>query len=118
MVARASTCQKCGEQIWLDGQHKCDGTGFDDAPQPRAKHQTITPPPSILTLKLRDDKQPIMLSDVKRLVVHKGDTIVLKSNEKLSPEALEYLKNQMKSIYPSHQTLILDEGVDIGVLGK
>jgi hypothetical protein len=127
MVTRASICQKCGMEIWLDGKHKCDRTGFDDGPQPREKHQTITPPPSRLPPEPEKElppdvvdkakkNKPILLSDVKRLVLKKGDTIVLKSNEKLSPGALEYLKNQMKSIYPSQQTLILDEGFDIGVL--
>ena len=101
MVARGSTCQKCGEEIWLDGKHKCDGTGFDDG-----------------------KPKPIMLSDVKRLVINDGDTMVLYIKDKLKPEQYKTLNDAFQLNFASLwkerniKTIILCNGMDIGVLAN
>ena len=64
--------------------------------------------------------KPIMLSDVKRLVVNDGDTIVFFCKGAVSPEQYEALKMQVDRLFKERniKALLLEQGMDIGVLGK
>lgn len=66
--------------------------------------------------------KPIMLEDVQRLVIKDGDIVVLKHARMLTDEACNRLKqivdSQLKPIYPNIKVLVLEEGMDIGVLTK
>ena len=64
--------------------------------------------------------KPIMLSDVKRLVVNDGDTIVFFCKGAVLPEQYEALKMQVDRLFKERniKALLLEQGMDIGVLGK
>jgi hypothetical protein len=64
--------------------------------------------------------KPIMLSDVKRIVLNDGDTVVLYAKEHITIEQYESLKETWGPILKEHnvKVVLLDNGMDIGVLGK
>ena len=115
MVAYASRCSKCGMEIWLDGQHKCDGMGFDDAPQPRPKHKTITPAP------LRNVIRKIPDIEVKKLCLQEGDIVVIISKEQLYQEHIVQLRDSMTEFLKqegiNNKVLVMDR-LELEVLRK
>jgi hypothetical protein len=64
--------------------------------------------------------EPIMLSDVKRLVVNDGVTIVLLYDGAITAEQYEALKESWNSLWKERnvKAFLLERGMDIGVLGK
>ena len=64
--------------------------------------------------------EPIMLSDVKRLVVNDGDTIVLFYDGSITAEQYEALTESWISTWKGRnvKAFLLERGMDIGVLGK
>lgn len=58
------------------------------------------------------------LGDVQRLVLNPGDRVVLMSEERLSMDAAEHLRAVLQERFPGHETVVLDKGLKLGVLGK
>jgi hypothetical protein len=66
-----------------------------------------------------DDQDQIRyLGDVQRLALQPGDIVVLKFAGAISAETHCRLKAMVKNELPGHKVLILDSGMEIGVLGK
>ncbi len=68
--------------------------------------------------------EPVMLPslfdevlDVRRLALRPGDVIVVRTPERLSPEACERIAMQVKARFLAHEVLVLGAGIDIGVVG-
>ena len=58
------------------------------------------------------------IGDLQRLELKPGDTLVLKANQVLSQEVIHRLKEQMTDRFPDVPFIILDAGLELGVLGK
>jgi hypothetical protein len=63
-------------------------------------------------------EQPIMLSDVKRLVLNPGDTIVLTCAQPLNNDQADRLKQRIRDLLGDHEVIVLANGLDIGVISK
>jgi len=56
------------------------------------------------------------LSDVRRIVLAPGDTIVLFIPERLSSTAYKWLSESMEGIFPGHRVIVLESGMDMCVV--
>jgi hypothetical protein len=56
------------------------------------------------------------LGDVQRLELKPDDIIVLKSSVKLKQSAAVGMKVYIENQFPGHRCIVLDEGMDIGIL--
>lgn len=64
------------------------------------------------------DQEIRYLGDVQRLSLHPGDVIVLKVTGKVSEEMGRHLKGTMENVMPGHKCLVLESGMEIGLIGK
>ena len=93
MVARYITCKGCGQQRrqYEDGYCKeC----------------------------FEKKEKPIMLSDVKRIVLNDGDIIVIRCKKILTEQAIKNIRDVVERTILGHKVIILEEDMDIGVIGK
>lgn len=58
----------------------------------------------------------VPIKDVYCLALHPGDTVVLKVDSRLSDTAAYSLRKALQSEFPGHKVLVLQAGMDIGVL--
>ena len=56
------------------------------------------------------------LGDLQRLELRPGDVLVLKTADKLSLATLRNIGERMRKICPEHKLIILDAGMELGVL--
>lgn len=56
------------------------------------------------------------IGDLQRLELKPGDILVLKVDFKLSDSARNALYREIRAAFPDHRILILDTGIDMGVL--
>jgi hypothetical protein len=63
--------------------------------------------------------EPIMLSDIQRLVVNPGDTVVLKSDMHITVEQADALKQRIRlTLGDDIKVMVLGGGLDIGVIAQ
>ncbi len=63
------------------------------------------------------EPQPqFLFQDVQRMVLSPGDTIVLKVPGRVSDQQAQFIKNLMQDKFPGHEVLILDGGMELGLL--
>ena len=56
------------------------------------------------------------LGDVRRLALQPGDVIVLSVPGRVTAEARYGISEKMRAVFPGHACLVLEEGMDIGVI--
>lgn len=57
------------------------------------------------------------LGDVQRLALQPGDVLVLSCPVKLSDAAVASISEVMTACFPNHKGIILQDGMQIGVIG-
>jgi hypothetical protein len=61
--------------------------------------------------------EPITLEDVRRLIVHPGETVVLRVKQRLSAVMVEHLQGTLKAAMPEGvKCLVLQEGAELEVV--
>lgn len=67
-------------------------------------------------------KDPIhgaeLITEVLRLELKPGDTLVFRTDAPIRPEWRVYLEKQLKRLFPNNTTLVVDGSFDLFVLGE
>jgi hypothetical protein len=63
-----------------------------------------------------ETKKPEWLKDMQVLRLRPGDVIVLRSKRPISGPEYEIIKAVMTERFPNNRTMILEDGMDIGVI--
>lgn len=58
------------------------------------------------------------IGDVERLTLYADDTIVLRTDQPLPFGMAEHLRMDIKEVFPNHRVIVLDNGLELGVLGR
>jgi hypothetical protein len=66
----------------------------------------------------RNEEEPTWLNTVKVLSIKDGDAIVIKSPDFLSEDQVEFISSTIKKQFPNNGILIIEGGMDIGVLKR
>lgn len=56
------------------------------------------------------------IKHIERLELRPGDILFVRCQERFSVEAYERMKHQLSDIFPAHKVVILENGVEIGVI--
>lgn len=60
----------------------------------------------------------IIPDDVKKMKLEKEDTLVLRFKPKISSIQADFVRREMKKLYPETKLLILDQDTDISVVSE
>jgi len=75
-------------------------------------------PEQVPSQKRKPESPTELLKDMQVLKLGPGDVIVLKSAITLRDKAIKLILESMKTLFPDNHCVILEEGLEIGVISK
>ena len=65
---------------------------------------------------MMDENEINWIEDLKKVSLKPGDVLVFKTTRNLSQQEMERIKHACSYIFPDHKIIILDPGIDLGVV--